>query len=169
MKNTIAKVRFFFIIPLVCLGFFSCIPEESFLPGTVLEFNGVQFWVNEANPDSVVGMSVFINYQDGDGTMGFLGTDTTHNLFAHVFERTSDTSYRPMQTIHPTDPENWIKSFAVRSFSSGPVRGMFRIDFIGDFQLLQRAPLGIVRFKIYMYDRDLVRSNEVITPDIRIR
>lgn len=168
MRNRFAKIRFFLIIPLICLGFFSCVPDETFPPETVLEFFDVQFFGDETG--TLVGIRVLINFQDGDGNLGNIGTDTTHNLFVHVFEKISDNSYRPMQTIYPpTDPENWVKSFNVRNLGSGSVSGTFIIDFFGDFELLQRAPLDIVRFKIYMYDRDSVRSNEVITPDIHVR
>ncbi|MCL2412711.1 MAG: hypothetical protein FWC98_01055 [Bacteroidales bacterium] len=171
MTNTFAKIRKFFIIPLICLGFFSCIPEESFPPETILEFQRVQFWVDAVNRDSLVGISLLIRFQDGNGNIGNIAPDTTHNLFVHVFDRISltDTIYVPMQTIHPTSPENWVKSFAVPNLGSGSVSGTFDVGFFDDFPLLQRAELGIVRFEIYMFDRDSVQSNRVITPDIHIR
>jgi len=49
------------------------------------------------------------------------------------------------------------------------VSGTLNIGFFSDFEWLQRAVEGVVQFKIYIYDQDLVRSNEVITPNIRIR
>ncbi|MCL2414442.1 MAG: hypothetical protein FWC94_04230 [Bacteroidales bacterium] len=174
MKNTVAKIRFFFIILLVCVGFFSCVPDETFPPETVLEFNRVQFWVHESNRDSVVGMSILINFQDGDGNIGFLGRDTTYNLFVHVFDSIfppqGDATFVPMQISHNNgiDWENWVRSFAVPDLGSGSVRGTFDVGFFGDFNILQRSDLGVVRFEIYMYDRDSVRSNIVTTPGIRI-
>jgi len=171
--NNIAKIRFFFIIPLVCVGLFSCNPEEPLPPETILEYVEVQHFVDATG--NLVDINVRVSYQNGKGNLGFLGRDTIDNLFIHVFDRVSltDTIYEPMQNAHPTEPENVVISFAIPNLTpqgQKSVRGMLDISFGANFiwmQMLSRH--GIVRFEIYMYDRDLVKSNTVVTPDIRIR
>jgi hypothetical protein len=171
--NNIAKIRFFFIIPLVCVGLFSCNPEEPLPPETILEYVEVQHFVDATS--NLVDINVRVSYQNGKGNLGFLGRDTTDNLFIHVFDRISltDTIYEPMQDGHPTEPKNVVISFAIPNLTpqgQKSVRGMLDIGFGANFIWMQMfSRHGIVRFEIYMYDRDLVKSNTVVTPDIRIR
>ena len=167
MKNAIAKIRFFLIISLVSVGLFSCLPEENFPPETVLEFQGVRFVTIVDGNLEFPGMIVDIGFQDGDGNLGNLPSDTVPNLFVHVFDVRQDTVV-PMLTIDEVDPEYWVKTFVVPDLGRGSVSGTFNIGFFSDFEWLQRAVEGVVRFKIYIYDRDLTGSNEVITPNINI-
>ena len=171
--NNFAKIRFFFVIPIICAVLFSCDPNEELPPETILEYVGVLHYVDTAG--ALVDINVHISYQNGKGNLGFLGRDTTKNLFIHVFDKVSltDTVYVPMQDAHPTEPEDVIISFAIPNLTpqgQKSVRGMLEIGFNANFgwmQILSRH--GVVRFEIYMYDRDLVKSNIVTTPDIRIR
>jgi len=170
--NSFAKIRFFLIIPLVCAVFFSCDPEEKLPPETILEFVEVQHFIDTAG--NLVDINVRVSFQNGKGNLGFLGRDTTENLFIHVFDRVSltDTIYEPMQTAH-TPPRDWIIPFRIPNLTpegQKSVRGMLDIGFYTNFVWLQQqTEHGIIRFEIYMYDRDLVKSNTIITPDIRIK
>ena len=172
--NSFAKIRFFLIIPLVCAVFFSCDPEEKLPPETILEF--VEVWHIRDTAGSLVDINVRVRYQNGKGNLGFLGRDTVDNFFVHVFDRVSltDTIYEPMQTIH-TPPRNLVISFPIPNLTpqgQKSVWGMFDIGFFSNFGFMQGEGVsrhGIVRFEIYMYDRDLVKSNTIITPDIRIK
>jgi len=168
MKNTIAKIRFFLIISLVSVGLFSCLPEENFPPETVLEFQGVQFSAFVESNIPFIEMLVNVGFQDGDGNLGNIRPDTAHNLFMHVFDVLPDTVVY-MQTIIGADTLDWIRSFNVPDLGPGPVSGTLNIRFLSDFPLLQeRSQDGIVQFKVYIYDRAQVRSNELITPNINI-
>ena len=171
MKNTIAKIRFFLIISLVSVGLFSCLSEESFPDETVLEFQGVRFVTIVDGIFDFPGMILDIGFQDGDGNLGTIRPDTTHNLFVHVFDVLPDTVI-PMQISHNygLDWEDWIRSVNFRDLGPGPISGTFHFGFYSfDFSTLQLlSQYGIVRFKIYVYDRAQVRSNEVITPNINI-
>ena len=172
MKNTIAKIRFFLIISLVSVGLFSCFPEENFPPETILEFHSARLVTIVDGNLEFPGMILHIGFQDGDGNLGNIGTDTTPNLFVHVFDVLSDTVV-PIQISHNdgVDWENWVRSFSVPDLGRGSVSGVFNIGFYTvDFPILyQSSQNGIVQFKVYIYDREQVRSNEVITPNISIR
>jgi len=171
MKNAIAKIRFFLIISLVSVGLFSCVSEENFPPETVLEYAGHRFFVIVDGNIPFPSMILDIGFQDGDGNLGNVRPDTTHNLFVHVFDvLTNDTI--PMQITHNqgVDWEDWVRSFNVPDLGPGPLSGTFNIGFYTfDFPTLQQlSQNGIVQFKVYIYDRAGVRSNEVITPNIDI-
>jgi len=168
MKNAIAKIRFFLIISLVSVGLFSCVSEENFPPETVLTFEGVEFSTFVESNFTFIEMIVRIGFQDGDGNLGTIHPDTTHNLFMHIFDVWPDTVVN-MQTVINADTVDWVRSFNVRDLGPGPMNGTFNIHFLSEFDLLQgRSQYGIVRFKVYVYDRAQIRSNEVITPNINI-
>ena len=174
MMDIFAKIRFFFIIPLVCVVLFSCDPNEKLPPETKLEWEGVQFFVDTAR--NLVDINLQIRFQDGDGNIGYIGSDTTFNLFIHVFDRTSltDTIYEAMlQPGIPVDPDDWVIRFAIPNLNTEgqpSVKGMLNISFGANFPFLRSGSRhGVVRFKIYMFDRDAVQSNVIITPDITIR
>jgi hypothetical protein len=117
------------------------------------------------------GMILDIGFQDGDGNLGNLRSDTTYNLFVHVFDVQQDTII-PMQISHNNglDWEDWVRSFNFPDLGPGPLSGTFNIGFYTfDFPRMQQLSQdGIVQFKVYVYDRAGVRSNEVITPNINI-
>jgi len=169
MKNAIAKIRFFLIISLVSVGLFSCLPEENFPNETILTFEGVEFSTFVESNFTFIEMIVRIGFQDGDGNLGNLRSDTTYNLFVHVFDVLPDGAI-PMQISHNygVDWEDWIRLSRFPDLGPGPVSGTFNIHFLSEFGLLQgQSQYGIVQFKVYVYDRAGIRS-EVITPNINI-
>ena len=168
MKNAIAKIRFFLIISLVSVGLFSCTSEENFPNETVLTFEGVEFSAFMESNFPFIEMIVRIGFQDGDGNLGAIHPDTTHNLFVHIFDVLPDTIVN-MQTVIDADTVDWVRTSRVPDLGPGPISGTFNIHFLSEFPLLQESSqYGIVRFKVYVYDRARIRSNEVITPNISI-
>jgi hypothetical protein len=156
------------------VAFFSCNPEEELPPETILEFVSVHQFRDSLN--NIVGINIRINYQDGDGNIGFLGRDTTDNLFIHVFDRISltDAIYEPLQDLNPTEPSDVVIRFSIPDLNPGrqqSVRGFMDIRIRdAQFEFMQLASEhGIVGFNIYMYDRDLVQSNTVEIRNISIR
>jgi hypothetical protein len=181
MMNPFAKIRFFFLIPLVGVMFFSCDPNEKLPPETILDFASIQYFGNETQLDS---LRLHVNFQDGDGNIGLAKHDTfppfvgkyRDNLFVYVYDKVSDTIYELMRKQNDKDIEIWdsiIFSFKVPVLreSTGSVKGMLSFSVVkNNISLMQNlSKKGMVRFEIYMYDRDLVKSNTVVTPDIRIQ
>jgi hypothetical protein len=57
----------------------------------------------------------------------------------------------------------------VLSTGSSSVRGQLNLRVNVNPGMRSNSKQGIVRFEMYMYDRDLIQSNIVVTPDISIR
>jgi len=158
------------------VGLFSCDPNEKLPPETILEYMGVLHLVDNITGE-LVDIVVEVSFQNGKGNLGFLGRDTTDNLFIHVFDRVSltDTVYAPMQDLDPTAPEDVVISFAIPNLKlkgQKSTKGVLKIGFYSSFNFMQHehsSKYGIVRFEIYMLDQDSVPSNTVTTPDIHIR
>ena len=181
--NIFAKIRFFFIIPIVCFGLFSCDPNEKLPLELVLKYEGCQIFGNSTGIDS---LRLQIRYEKGDGNLGidakeegtppFVGK-YQNNLFIYVFDRVSltDTIYEPLHDGGPgeTKPVTYHSRIPVLSDSrTASVKGMIYRTISGiDIEGIQKSSkYGIVRFEIYMYDRDLNRSNIIKTiPDIHVR
>ena len=180
--NNFAKIRFFFIIPLVCVGLFSCDPSEELPDELILEYVGVQNVLDSVG--DLADIVVRVNFQSGKGNIGLFPRDTVppfvgkylNNLFVHVFDRVSltDTIYEPLQDGRlPPEAEDVIRRFRIPVANMGgqkSVKGTFDISFLSGFKGYQMlSQHGIIRLEIYMYDRDFVSSNIVVTPDIQIR
>jgi hypothetical protein len=186
-----AKIRFFFKLTLLSGVFFSCDPNEKLPPETILEFVGFQRF---ADSTGLARLDIQINFQSGTGNIGLDSTETgkppyvapfDKNLFVHVFDKVSltDTIFVPLQT--ETFPsEDFIITYTIPILEGNPgVRGTFDVHIFKPVPLenMQReSKHGIVRFEIYMLDRDLVRSYikthdgeiiqaNVVTPEISIR
>jgi hypothetical protein len=161
---------------------FSCDPNDKLPKELILEYAGCQYFGNDKQVDSI---SLQVRFQKGDGNLGLDGRDTiwpyvgkyNNNLFVYVFDKVSltDTIYELIQfrSGQTSEMKDLIYTFRVPTFDSrtAPVKGVFGIGFGGvDFSEMQKdSRHGIVRFEIYMYDRDLVQSNIVTTPDIHIQ
>ncbi|MDR1950925.1 MAG: hypothetical protein LBP96_01700 [Bacteroidales bacterium] len=186
MMNAFAKIRFFFILSLVGATLFSCDPNEELPPELILEYLGCQHF---GDSTGVTALKLQVRFKKGDGNLGIDPHETgkgkfvgkyENNLFVQVFDRVSltDTIYEPMTNPNSEtgEDEDIVFKFTVPVVSesrTASVKGT--IDFIVegfDFTngVKRDSKHGIVRFQIYMYDRDLNQSNTVTTiPDIRIR
>ena len=199
--NSVAKIRFFFITSLIGVVFFSCNPDEEFPPETILEWVGVTFFGDTTRLDSI---SLRIAYQDGDGNIGISRSESgrppfvgkfAHNFIVHPYNKINDTTYEIIklqsldslkQPIHGVFDTIEFRHIIppLPQTRTGAVRGTF--DFMvppGDFGLIRLDALqnlGIIRFKIYVYDRSLylasvrtpdgqIHDGPLITPDIIIR
>jgi hypothetical protein len=186
--KTFAKIQFFFIIPLVCLGFFSCDPNEKLPPETILEFVGIQQFGDETG---ITDIQIQVHFQSGTGNIGLADGDTLpffpqyappfdKNLFVQVFDKISDTIFVPMQNFLE---EDYVLSWRIKTdvANGKQVKGMLNIDVpVEPMNFPEVSKHGIVRFEIYMLDRDLVPSSiqtpdgkiiqgNVVTPEISIR
>ncbi|MDR0436878.1 MAG: hypothetical protein LBH22_01100 [Bacteroidales bacterium] len=174
--NAFAKIRFFFIISLIGVVLFSCDPNEKLPPETFLEFVNYRI-INDT------AMNLKVRFQKGNGNLGLDDRDTNppfvgkyrNNLFIHVLDKQPDGTYAPMRI--PINNELWdtiIYSNRFPFLNTDPnssVRGMIDIPIPGgDFEPMQKhSELGWVKFEVYLYDRDLIRSNTVISPEIQIK
>ena len=173
-----AKIRFFFIIPMVFIGFFSCDPNEKLPPGTTLDWigNGVQYLCDSAGLE-LEGIILQVSFQSGEGNIGSNDT-AVRNLFVHVFDRIitgTDTIYDTMKKADPPmNPDNVVIDFRVpmdiHLGKQGPVKGTFDIGIyrFPDLRYMQQqTKQGWVRFEIYMLTQDL-KSSDTICKDIYI-
>jgi hypothetical protein len=116
-----------------------------------------------------------IRFEKGTGNLGSLPGDTSNNLYVHVLDKQLDGTYAPMFREFPAGDTTYIISSntipVLSTNPKSPIRGTLDIR-ITKFEVDNMQDLtkqGIVRFEIYMFDRDLVQSNIVTTPEIRIR
>ncbi|MCL2027234.1 MAG: hypothetical protein FWG79_01985 [Bacteroidales bacterium] len=156
------------------MGLFSCDPNERLDPELILEFDSVQNLNDTA-------LFLQVKFQKGDGNFGLDSWDTASaanaNLFVYTFDKQENGSYEVMRRQRSDDIEIWdtiFESYHVRISSADrkpPLKGTFGI-FIPRiaFETAQgRSDLGIIRYEIYAYDRDLIQSNTVFSPDISVR
>jgi len=177
--KTFAKIRLFLITSLIVVGLSSCDPTEKLPPGTFLEYRGHQVFTfgEGTHADS---LNVQIWFQNGEGNIGMRPGETGFNFFVHLFDLTADSGFVPMQVRNDSTGlmEDIIYSYRIPATIAGqnPSEGSIKgtIDFglgprTGFGFIPVHSEQGIIRFEMYMYDRDKVRSNIVVTPDIRIR
>jgi len=89
----------------------------------------------------------------------------------------NDTAYEPLQTRNSAtgELENVVYSYIIPDLSAdlyrkASIKGMLDIQISGGFAFIPLlSKQGTIRFEIYMYDRDLIQSNIITTPDISIR
>ena len=165
------------------MGFFSCDPEEPIPFETILEYDSCQYYYSG---DRVNAMILRIAFQDGDGNIGLNSYEVgngmytgkyRYNLYAHVFDKISDTVYTPI--IVPTDTgsfEDLVYAYTIPIMSTAigaQIKGTFDIEIdsasVQNLQSSRGSKNGILQFQIYMYDRNLNKSNTVVTPDLSIR
>ena len=182
--NAIAKIRLFFIISLACVGFFSCDPNEELPPELILEYIGVQRFGVGTQLDSI---SLQIRFQKGDGNVGLFPYDTIYpfvgkyrnNFFIYTFDKVSltDTIYEHFRIQNTQNIDLWDTLYyrsripILNNSRTESVKGRIEYGIGGNYvrDMREYSKHGVVRFEIYMYDRDLVRSNKIITPDIFVR
>ncbi len=170
--NAIAKIQFFFIITLVGVIFFSCDPNEKLPAETILEYHDHQIYRNEAG--KILGLNLQIHFQDGDGNIGLSDYETTYNLYANLFDKQLDGTFAPMQiqdTMGVWHDIVFAYSVPVLSTDKSSVKGMFDIS-ISEFEvefMSIYSKRGVILFKIFMYDHDLIPSDTIETPEISIR
>lgn len=163
-----AKIRFFFLFSIVCVGFFSCDPNEKLPPETFLEYVGTQ---QIGDSSGITGIVIQVNFQDGDKNIGAL--DSSNNVFVAPFDKLETGDYQAFQTTD-VEPKDVIFEFSMPDPdepNSPSIKGLLDINIQGanfDFMKLF-SKQGIVRFEIWMIDRDSVPSNIIVTPDISIR
>ncbi|MCL2682945.1 MAG: hypothetical protein FWE63_05620 [Bacteroidales bacterium] len=147
---------------------FSCDPNEKLPPETILTFVNYRI-INDT------AMNLQVRFQKGNGNLGLKDNEDGNNLFVSVFDKQPNGVFEPMYFVNNNrDTIYIIYSSRFPFLNTDPnssVRGMIDIPIPkGDFEEMQKfSELGWVKFEVYLYDRDLIRSNSAVSPEIQIK
>lgn len=176
-----------FVVLLALLGLSvpGCITPPKYSDTPEIEFRSVtiQPVVNRFGPfDSV---NIVVSYRDGDGNLGLSKKDTLApfglllpdkkttnpkriNYFCQMQIRQTDGTF--LDFTPPNDPLNGTYpnlTPATQGDRAAPLRGEIFYGF-NISPTLALPPGTVVRFKVYILDRSLNRSNEITTSTVSI-
>ncbi|MGV3538339.1 MAG: hypothetical protein ACO1OQ_00920 [Rufibacter sp.] len=180
---------FFSLLTLFMLvaGLFSCVQDPEFPLEPRITYRGVE---QETKTDPTQGviesLILIVRFQDGDGNLGlsadrtkfpgdfqgpFADNQTTHHNFFTFVERKVNDKYEPLKvfnnqlTYHGRFPR--VSTEERQEPLEGDIR--YNINFVKRSTGSVIKNGDIIRFRMYIYDRELNKSNEVTSEDIVIK
>lgn len=171
--------RIFILLPLFSALFFSegCKKEESFPPEPSIEFSEFR----QLGHDSA---QVVISFTDGDGDIGLSQGDTTapfnstskyyYNFFMRYYYQDSLGNFKPYLAYLNNDTilDTLDFKYRVPNLTQNDQLESLTGDIIVTlypFTLYHAPGHQVIRYEIYIVDRELHESNKVMSNDIEIQ
>lgn len=172
MRIFFSKVQFLFVLFGMLLLSVACNPETDYPAIPYIDYRSCS-----VSPEEDV-LHISFYFQDGDGNIGFLGTGDTfapyvgeyrHNLHLMVLDQDSSGVFFPfMITSQDTAFYNYRINYIEPESRNHSLKGTMEIAFSDLPVIKQKSKYGIIRFQLYLYDRDLQKSNIILTPPFSI-
>lgn len=137
-------------------GTYSCKKPDKHPPEPIIEYDSH----SAVSSDTLL---LRIGFEDGDGDIGFLDTDTTKNLFLTYMEVNNGSATE----IELPIPFSYKVPNIMPSGKNKYVKGIMTI-IIHPFYYNPSSNFDAIRYKVLIKDRAGNISNEVETPDIEV-
>ncbi len=172
------KILFLFVIFAISF-FYACDREDDYskIPYiSLIEPDGMY------KLDSASEFTLKFYFQDGDGNLGFYPGDTfapyvgeyRNNLHILVYDKDSAGNYNKMtvpqlQLDSVAFNYNINNEYLIPVSKNGSIKGEMQV-LLSEIQNCRTySKTGYVKFRIYMYDRDLNKSNVIFTDEIKVQ
>jgi len=175
MKKLKVKSKYFFIIALLPLFFFNCTSKVDFGIIPVISFERYELYKNQNGKDTA--LALIISYTDADGDLGLEQSDTLppfnsgskyhYCMYIYYYEYVDNQWIEVRPEIGGIPIGDTIRfPYRFKSLTPATPNKAIKGEITWHSNFISPQKSKNIKFKIFIYDRALHKSNEVESPSI---